>query len=368
MKSVWIYDIECFLGFHSCTFLNRDTKDIKQFVIHKSRNDFNEYIKFLEEEVSGLIGFNNLKFDYPIIYYILEHKDHLKKDSENLTEAIYHQTKIVLATEFSEVPYWKVKIPQLDLYRINHFDNKSKRTSLKAVEIAINLENVDDTPFKFDHKVEDNEVQRILEYNLNDVIATYEFYKLNIEEVEMRKKLGKEFGLDLINANEPKIGSEIFAKLLSEEMDIPIKDLKRMRTYRSSINLKDCILPFIRFSSTEFNELLQKYKNKNITETKNSLEESVIYKGFKYDFGLGGLHGCIKPGVYKSDENNIIHDIDVDTSGVVTQRIAGNLSRKIRQSAAESRNRKVQRLSKSHSLWKRVEYIEIWKHWVILLG
>ncbi len=312
MKQVYIYDIEVFKNFHSCTFLNRDNnKNIKQFVIHKSRNDFNEYIKFLEEEVSGLIGFNNLKFDYPIIHYILQHKDHFIKDPNILTEAIYHQTKIVLDTEFSEIPYWKVKIPQLDLYRINHFDNKSKRTSLKAVEIAINLENIDDTPFKFNHEVTDNEVQRILDYNLNDVIATYEFYKLNIDEIEMRKELSKEYGIDLLNANEPKIGSEIFAKLLSEEMNIPIRELKKMRTYRNSINLKDCILPYIKFYSNEFNELLEKYKNRNIIETRQSLEESVIYKGFKYDFGLGGLHGCIKPGVYKSNKDEVIHDIDV---------------------------------------------------------
>jgi hypothetical protein len=313
MKNVYIYDLEIFSNFHCATFLNRNSKDIKQFVIHESRNDFNEYIKFLEEEVSGLVGFNNLKFDYPIIHSILENKDKLKRDSNNLTEFIYHQTRIVLDTEFSEVPYWKVLIPQLDLYRINHFDNKSKRTSLKAVEIAINLENVVDLPFEFNHKVIDDEVQRILEYNLNDVIATYEFYKLNIDEIEMRKQLSKEYGIDLLNANEPKIGSEIFAKLLSEEMNISISELKRMRTYRSSINLKDCILPFIKFQSTEFNELLQKYKNKNITETKNSLEESVIYKGFKYDFGLGGLHGSIKPGKYIPNNDEIIHDIDVQS-------------------------------------------------------
>src|SRR4030042_3221924 len=260
MKSVWIFDLEVFKNFHSATFLNRDSKDIKQFVVHKSRNDFDEYVKFLEEEVSGLIGFNNLKFDYPIIHYILENKDFLQINSDIATENIFHHTSNILNMEFSEVPYWKIKIPQLDLYRINHFDNKSKRTSLKAVEIAINLENVDDTPFKFEHKVQDNEVQRILEYNLNDVIATYEFYKLNIDEIEMRKELSREYKIDLLNANEPKIGSEIFAKLLSEEMNIPIKELKKMRTYRSSINLNDCILPYIKFANKEFNELLEIYK------------------------------------------------------------------------------------------------------------
>jgi len=41
------------------------------------------------------------------------------------------------------------------------------------------------------------------------------------------------------------------------------------------------------------------------------LEFSVNYKGFKYDFGLGGIHGCIAPGLYKSDDKNVIKSCDV---------------------------------------------------------
>ena len=312
MKKVWIFDLEIFSGFHCATFLNRDdSSEIRQFVLHTSRNDFYEYINFLETEVSGLIGFNNLYFDYPILHYILQNKEWFSFSKiEELTDRIYKQTQIVLQSEFSEIPEWKTLIPQLDLYRINHFDNAAKRTSLKAVEIAINFPTVVDLPFEFNHVVQDNEVQQILDYNLNDVLATWEFYKLNIEEIEMRKALSKEFNINLLNANEPKIGSEIFAKLLSEEMDIPIRELKQMRTYRNGIKLDKCILSYIKFQSKEFTNLLENYKTKNITETKNAIEQSVIYKGFKYDFGLGGLHGCIKPGVYKSDDDNIIHDID----------------------------------------------------------
>ena len=313
MKQVWIYDIEIFQGFHSCTFLNRDDpNDIRQFVLHSSRNDFWEYIDFLLNNVSGLIGFNNINFDYPLIHYILENKEFFSYIwIEETLNRIYKQSQIIIQSEFSEIPEWKILIPQLDLYRINHFDNAAKRTSLKAVEIAMNFPTVVDLPISFDHIVQTDEIQKILDYNLNDVKATYEFYKLNIEEIEMRKALSKEFNINLLNANEPKIGSEIFAKLLSEEMDIPIRELKQMRTYRNGIKLKDCMLPYIKFYTKEFSNLLDDYKSKVINETKNAIEQSVIYKGFKYDFGLGGLHGCIKPGVYKSDNEYIIHDIDV---------------------------------------------------------
>jgi hypothetical protein len=38
---------------------------------------------------------------------------------------------------------------------------------------------------------------------------------------------------------------------------------------------------------------------------------TMMYKGVKTDFGLGGLHGCIKPGIYKSGNGKIILSADV---------------------------------------------------------
>ena len=316
MKETWIYDLEVFLGFHCATFMHKNTKELRQFVIHNSRNDFSDYIKFLQTEVGGLIGFNNINYDYPILHLILTELSNSKIIHNNtnlLTHLIYSKSSELINNEdkFKGIPEWQWLIPQLDLYRINHFDNKAKRTSLKDVEIEIQFPNVVSCPFDEHHIVTDDEVQQILDYNLNDVEATFEFYLLMKDEIQMRKDFSKEYQINLMNANEPKIGSEIFAKILSEEMNIPIKYLKQMRTYRKGIRLNDCILPNIRFQSKEFNQLLSKYKELIITETKNAIEESVIYKEFKYDFGLGGLHGCIKPGVYKSQENTIIHDIDV---------------------------------------------------------
>ena len=50
-----------------------------------------------------------------------------------------------------------------------------------------------------------------------------------------------------------------------------------------------------------------------ITETKNALNYSVIYKGFKYDFGTGGLHGAISPSVIESDDDYVLLDSDVSS-------------------------------------------------------
>ena len=63
----------------------------------------------------------------------------------------------------------------------------------------------------------------------------------------------------------------------------------------------------MKFRSHEFNELLKKVKWTVVNDA-NKLKYNVTYKGFRYDFGVGGIHGCITPGVYNSDDDKIIID------------------------------------------------------------
>jgi len=71
-KKIWIYDLEQLPNFHSGTFMDRDNpENVRVYVIHDSRNDIEEYSKFLLEEVNGLIGFNNINYDYPLLHFLM---------------------------------------------------------------------------------------------------------------------------------------------------------------------------------------------------------------------------------------------------------------------------------------------------------
>lgn len=308
-----IYDLETFPNFFSYTGYRRSTE--KTTVIHiYDNNGLEELYKYLwlNSDITYQVGFNNLNFDYPILHYIYTNYGKLSKLSpEKQADRIYTEAQRIIATEFSAIRKKDVTIPQIDLYRIHHFDNKAKITSLKDIEIVMNFPVVEDMPFKHNHVVAKDEIDKILAYNLNDVMATNAFYDLSRDRIKMRSSLGKEFKLDLLNANDPKIGQEIFISLIAQESKTDIAKLRGMRTPRETINLGECVLPSIRFDCKEFNTLLQTIKGTTISETKNSMEYSVTYKGFKYDFGLGGIHGCIEPGVYEADEDNYIYDIDV---------------------------------------------------------
>jgi DNA polymerase elongation subunit (family B) len=320
-KTVQIFDIETLKNCFTATFLCTKTQEVNQFVIHEGRDDLYELITFMEKNCLGMVGFNSISFDYPVLHQlILFYKNCKEYTPTEVIDMIYQKAQDIITSQNSDnfnekykhiVPEWEFLIPQLDLFKIYHFDNPAKRTSLKDVEIALNWKRVQDMPIHHSSEVTLEDIPMILEYNLNDVEATYEFYKKSKDRITLRKELTDTYGINLMNANDPKIGAEIFGKFISEQNKISLKELKRMRTFRPIIHFKECILPYITFNSQPFKDCLEKFKTISIKETKDSFSHSVIYKGFKYDFGTGGIHGCIESGVYESTEMEEILSCDV---------------------------------------------------------
>ena len=316
-RELWIYDIETLASCFTYTALNIDTQEIVQYVIHKDKSDWDNLIKHLKS-CKGQIGFNNVNFDYPVLHFMLTRINSFNSREFTVREIHNEATRIIeeqnqknFVTSVS-IKQDEVLIPQLDLFKIWHYNNKARSTSLKSLEISMNYPNVMDMPI--DHKRTDiviDEVVAILKYNLNDVLATYEFYKKSLDKIQLRKSLIEQFQIPCLNWSDSRIGEQLILKLYCDKTNSNPWDVKKMRTHRSSINLNECILPYIKFNFEGFNNLLNSLKSKTIKETKGSIAESVIYKGFKYDYGTGGIHGCIKPGVYESSEDYIIIDADV---------------------------------------------------------
>lgn len=324
---VEVYDLEVTKSAFTYTGLNINTQKVSQFIIHKDKSELSEMIAHIKS-LKGMIGFNNINFDYPIIHYML--KQYCNKHLEycywaeckpkDIIDDLFGEAQRLINEQSKEafnqiiaIKLSEVIIPQLDLFKVWHFNNKARATSLKSLEIAMNLDQVQDMPI--DYKRDDITLEEvynvILPYNLLDVQATYEFYKRSIEKIELRKGLIAKYKLPCINYPDSKIGEELVLKLYCEATGLNTYDVKKMRSERHEIALKDCIFDYIEFRTEEFNKLLEVFKSKVITETKGAIAESVVFNGFKYDYGTGGIHGCIKPGVYESDDDYIIIDADV---------------------------------------------------------
>jgi len=173
------------------------------------------------------------------------------------------------------------------------------------------MNDIRDLPYLPDINLTREMMDEIISYCEHDVNATHLFYEKCENAIKLRLQLSNEYGLDLTNANDPKIGSEIFLDLLSKEMNIDKKELKDKRTYRREIKFEEIILDYIKFDTFEMQGVLNGFKNYVAKDTKGDFKFTGKIGNINNDFGQGGIHGCTNAGVYKSDNNRVIIDIDV---------------------------------------------------------
>jgi hypothetical protein len=318
----WVMDYEtmtnCFVG----VFEDYKTDEIKVFVIHELRNDFDEFAEFLHQNVSNgerHISFNGLAFDAQITEYFLKFEKKWKKlPAARVANEIYQKAQFVI--EQSNKREWldyyepKMKIPQLDLFKLNHWDNPAKRSSLKWIQFSMNWHNLQDMPIHHSTPIHtQEELDQIIGYCINDVQSTKAILNLSKGQINLRNDLTQEYDINLYSASEPKISKELFLYYLAQETGLEKKEIKSSRTNRTSILGKDIILPYIKFTTPAFKELYNVFNDTVIDplKTKGGLKHTIRDNGVKIDFGLGGVHGCREAGVYKTGEGMTMMSSDV---------------------------------------------------------
>lgn len=297
---ICVYDIETLKNCFTCVAINIATLEKFEFVIHRSRNDLKKLIAFVNQ-CTGMIGFNSIGFDYPVIHPFITDPRYLEMDGDKLAKAIYKRAQAII-TEENRKEWIKPIVPQRDLYLIWHFNNKARSTSLKWLQICMGFKNVQDMPIHHSTKVTEEMIPLILEYDTNDVESTLEFYNRSKSRIVLRKQLTEKYGVDMGNYSDNKIGEYIFLKGISDRTRQSIKKLKDTGgTFRKSIAVKDFLIP-IEFSTPQFREMYERFLGKEITNTKKEKKEKYIcvLDGVTYEFGFGGLHGFREPGLYEN--------------------------------------------------------------------
>jgi hypothetical protein len=320
MRQHWVMDYEtlsnCFLG----VFQDVKSDDTRVFVISTMQNDLEDFLDFLEHNIQldeWHVSFNGLGFDGQITEYILRNADQLREMfSGDIAEWIYGKAQHIIEVqntgEFLEFSDKTMQIRQVDVFKLNHWDNPAKRSSLKWIQYSMDWENVLEMPIHHSETITTiQQIDEIITYCINDVLSTKKIMTLCKDQIALRQTLTNEYAVDLYSASEPRISKELFSYFLTRKLNWDKKDLREMRTNRHEIVLKDCILPQIEFKTPVFQSVLDYFKSKTVIETKNALNFSIEHKGVKTDYGLGGMHGAANPGIYEAKPGWIIMTSDV---------------------------------------------------------
>src|SRR6218665_2595764 len=178
-RGCWIMDIETYKYFFCICIKNVDTKEKMGLYIHDSKSELMDIIDFLDS-VKGFIGFNVLGFDSQVIQYI--YNNYLAwggLSNQQVIDKIYDYAQKTIEVSnkggFPQFPEWKLSIPYLDLFKIWHYDNKAKMTSLKWIEYGLDLPNIKEMPYHHADPVSEDKIEDIIDYCYNDIDATEKF-------------------------------------------------------------------------------------------------------------------------------------------------------------------------------------------------
>lgn len=348
-----IYDIECYPNiFTVVIYLPRRDRYLT-YEISERRNDIERFVKVINRiktEKRRMVGFNNMGYDYPVLHALINfHRENPSATWDKLCKAAKKKSdEIIDASHFDRFKHliWENNqmCQQVDLFKIHHFDNVARSTSLKVLQFNMRSESIEDLPFDPNKPVDPANFDKLLSYNQHDVQETYRFYQETLDAIDFREKLSVKNGVNFINANDTKIGKTIFQLELEKHMGkgtcfyyTPEGERKPKQTKRGKIAIADVILRCAKFERKEFNlvkDWMTKQVLKDITKDvftgidEGDLGELIhhcdtkkvkgkikslncIVNGFDFVFGTGGLHGCIDSATVESTDQKVIVDLDV---------------------------------------------------------
>lgn len=382
----WSYDIEVYPNVFTLATTHIRSGTQYYFELSPWRNDINalnDFLYWMHNNGQEQVGFNNQDYDWLVLDFVF------RMIPAGITNQMIYEKSCAIFDAKNQrdkrtarkdewwdhaIKPWKQWIKQHDLYRINHFDNDAKRTSLKEIEFNRRMKNIKDLPYPPGTVLDQWQTYYLGTYNLHDDDATAGFAYDCRKAIKLRYEFGAKYNLDIRNHSDSAIGTEFFKKRF-KEADLPTEG----GTYRlNGINLGEIIFPYVKFERPEFQAVVTLLNQTTIYQTKEALNDlpvkhylaqymdrsllrlrnlprniydfygvkfpkpnangewssklksfpdnfdlkryedfliadrlHVVIDGFRFDFGTGGIHGSVDSQIVITDENGEVVDVDV---------------------------------------------------------
>lgn len=326
LENAFVYDIETFPNVFTlhAEALHSDqssTWEISDF--RDDRQALLAWFDWLHRTQTPMIGFNNINFDYPVIH-------HFMRSPQSTAADLYAKAMSIINSgdnRFGHLVWESDRFaPQIDLFKIHHFDNRAKSTSLKALQINMRSQTVVDMPVPVGTHLTAEQVDKLLiPYNRHDVSETKQFAHYSMKAIEFRLGLIDQFGPDVLNFNDTKIGAKLLERRLGDDVCYDRSSGRKSprQTVRHRIALADIIFPYVQFEHPEFRRVLDYMRAQVLTpddltdpdapiKTKGVFSDLTAHiNGFDFHFGTGGIHGSVEAQRFVATDKWLIRDIDV---------------------------------------------------------
>lgn len=311
--TIYAYDIESFKNLFTATFVNvEDEKEKHVFFVGLEKQDYSDIKTFLNQEMI-LIGYNNHSYDDPMLRFLMSYAgDKFPIEAFNLSAKLvnddYRDDKKILSLRYPRnVMYlWK----SVDLMKILAFDKLG--ISLKQTAINLKWYRIQDLPFEPTSTIDAKDLEKVLDYNLNDALITKRLYEEITPIRQLRADLSALYNIDMSSASDSKMANLILENIYSNELKMDIRSIRTMRTPRERVLLGECIAKFVKFESPVLKEMLDDVSMTYVYNyNKYNYRKQVYFANCSFSLGVGGLHTEDAPGIFETTPDYVIQDMDV---------------------------------------------------------
>lgn len=338
MKDWLVGDIETYRNMFSAGFVHVPTMTRWIFEVSDRRNqsfDLYQFLKHVEAEGDYFVGFNIEHFDWPVLDHCL--RLIATRGFFTAVDAYEKAQQIISSQNRFEHVVWASDrtVKLIDLFKIHHFDNPAKSTSLKKLEINMWSPEVIDLPYSPHSELTPTQMDHVIAYMCHDISETLRFLRFSEPMIRFREELAEKYPDlgDVLNFNDTKVGKKFFEREI--ERAAPgtcyqfVDGRRRPRqTWRTHIAVADIISPKVFFRNDQFMRVLnwlkaqvlrpEDWENLGAEVEGHQIETKGVFKGlsaningFDFVFGTGGIHGSIERQTVREDDEFEIIDFDV---------------------------------------------------------
>ena len=309
---VQVYDIEIFPNCFSLVIKNTETKEFQFFELSNRKNNLVDLVPLFLDKRYIFCGYNNIHYDNPIVNFIIEYKETLKNSTRlDIEYNLFQLSQTIIKGDLEKWKRWKYanNFETLDL--LTMLFSQKLRVGLKEMQVTMKYSNVQEYDGDFEAPIPEEDIPKMIQYNINDVNSTEELLYRCENDIKLRLNIEEEYGIKALNKDGVNLGMEILKTKYLEKTHKTWNDIKDLRSPCDKIALNEIILPFIKFDNPILKDLLNEMKQQVVSPDRKGYNKHFLMDNLEYSVGVGGIHSVNKPSIFIAKEDEVISDVDV---------------------------------------------------------
>lgn len=275
-----IYDVEIFKNYYIIGF-----KCVRTGKYLTLETPFNERMLSWIMHNYTCVGFNNIKFDNPVVWLSYKTQDitTLQRLAFALiNEGLWHQ-------EAQKVFNFKIfPTPVIDLIEVAPL-----KGSLKLYGARLHAPRLQELPFPLDVDLTDEQKTIARHYNYNDLDTTHLLLSFMKERIELRQAMSTEYQENLLSKSDAQIAEVVLVKEVTAINGVRPKRVDVPAGFTFNYEPPS----YLKYQTPILQELLERVKQAKFivgdtgkVKLPDELKQSVKLGDGEYRLGIGGLH------------------------------------------------------------------------------